>query len=145
MPTSQPRRLKRPFPQAKSARSPFASDPDFADGSPASNKFQFVPIVQWGSIRIRGQISGGAGVIGVEFARPAREIDPDQLPAISTELVYTVDQPAINGTAWVDGVEFSLEITAVEHQGENWLKLHLNPAGTSSIDFLDVSGVNLGL
>lgn len=145
MALAKPRRLKRPYPEAKSARSPFQSDPVFVDGTPASNKVSFIPVVQWSSIRIRGRISTGAGSMAFEFARPARELDPAALPGASDELVYGVDQPAINPTAWVAGVEFSLEITAAEHQGENWLKITLNPAAAAAIDFFDVSGVNLGL
>ncbi len=142
MPSESPRRLKRPFPQPKSARSPFDSDPNFPSGDPEDTKVSFVPIVAWGSIRIRGQITGAAGVIGLQFARPARQKDPGDLP---NALIYGVDQPAVDATAWVDGAEFSLEITAAEHQGENWLKITLNPAGAAGIDFLDISGVNLGL
>ena len=142
MSDESPRRLKRPFPQAKSARSPFDSDPNFADGTDDSTKVTFVPIVQWGGIRIRGQITGAAGAIGLEFVRPARQKDPGDLP---NALVYGVDQPAVDGTAWVDGAEFSLDITEAEHQGENWLKVTLNPADAADIDFFDISGVNLGL
>ncbi len=143
----KPTRLNRPFPKPKSARTPFEpNDTNFPDGTDASNKVVFVPIVQWGSIRIRGQITGAAGAIGLEFARPAREIDPASLPAgPAVAFVYGVDQPAADGTAWVDGAEFSLEISEAEHQGENWLKITLNPADASDIDFFDVSGVNLGL
>ncbi len=141
MSNESPRRLKRPFPKAKSARSPFESEPNFPSGDPEDTKVTFVPIVQWGSIRIRGQITGAAGAIGLAFVRPARQKDPGSLP---DALVYGVDQPAVDGTAWVDGAEFSLEITAAEHQGENWLKITLNPAGAADIDFFDISGVNLG-
>lgn len=142
MANEKPRRLKRPFPQAKSARSPFESDPEFIDGTAASTKVTFVPIVQWGAIRIRGLIDSAAGVIGLEFVRPARQKDVDDIP---NALVYGMAQPAADGTAWVDGVEFSLDITAAEHIGENWLKITLNPADGSDIIFFDVSGVNLGL
>ncbi len=144
MAKEKPTRLNRPYPEAKSARSPFEpNDTNFVDVSDI--KVVFVPIVQWGSIRIRGQITGAAGAIGLEFARPARELDPAALPGASEAFVYTVDQPAADGTAWVDGVEFSLEISAAEHQGENWLKVTLDPAAGADIDFFDVSGVNLGL
>ena len=146
MAQEKPTRLKLPSPDARSARSPFEpNDTVFADGTPASDKVVFVPIVQWGQMRIRGRITGAAGVMGFEFARPNRAIDPALLPGASEAFVYTVDQPAINGTAWVDGVEFSLEITATEHQGENWLKITLNPAAAAVIDLLDISGELLGL
>ncbi len=79
------------------------------------------------------------------FARPARQLDPGDLPGESNAFVYGVDQPGIDGTAWADGVEFSLEISEAEHQGENWLKILLDPAGAADIAFFDVSGVNLGL
>ena len=138
----RPTRLKRPFPQPKSARSVFDSDPNFPSGDPGDTKVEFVPIIAWGSIRIRGRITGAAGAIGLEFVRPARQKDPADLP---NALVYGVDQPGVDGTAWVDGAEFSLEITAAEHQGENWLKVTLNPADAADIDFFDISGVNLGL
>ncbi len=145
MPLEKPTRLKIPSPDARSARSPFEpEDTNFADGTAASDKVVFVPVVQWGQIRIRGRITGAAGVMGFEFARPNRALDPAALPGASVAFVYTVDQPAIDGTAWVDGVEFSLEITAAEHQGENWLKITLNPAAAADIDFLDVSGELLG-
>jgi len=101
----------------------------------------FVPIVQWSSIRVRGRIDGAAGVLGFEFARPNRAGIPG---AETAPFVYTVDQPAIDATAWVDGVEFSLEISAAEHQGENWLKITLDPADGSDVDFFDISGVLLG-
>ena len=138
----RPTRLKRPFPQPKSARSVFEQDANFPDGTDASTKVEFVPIIAWGAIRIRGQITGAAGAIGLEFVRPARQKDPGDLP---NALVYGVDQPAVDGTAWVDGAEFSLDITEAEHQGENWLKVTLNPADAADIDFFDISGVNLGL
>lgn len=140
MADEQPRRLKRPYPEAKSARSPFGEALNFVDTNQI--EVRFVPIVQWGAIRIRGLIDGAAGVMGFEFARPARQKDVDNLP---DALVYGVDQPGIDGTAWVDGVEFSLEIPASEHIGENWLKITLNPADGSDIVFFDISGENLGL
>lgn len=145
MALEKPHRLKRPFPKAKSARSPFEpSDTNFPDGTDASTKVLFVPIVQWGAIRIRGQITGAAGAMDFEFARPARELDPAALPGEAEALIYGAAQPAISPTAWVDGVEFSLDITAAEHVGENWLKVTLNPAAGADIDFFDISGVNLG-
>ena len=102
----------------------------------------FVPIVQWSSIRVRLRITGSAGTIGLEFARPAREKGPN---TDGTAFVYTVDQPAVDATAWVDGVELSLEISAAEHQGENWLKVTLSPTDDGAIlDFFDISGVNVG-
>ncbi|MCK5653190.1 MAG: hypothetical protein KAJ42_17515 [Gemmatimonadetes bacterium] len=144
MPLEKPTRLKRPFPEAKAARSPFEpADTNFVDVSDI--KVVFVPIVQWSSIRIRGQITGAAGSMGFAFARPNRALDPAQLPGASNAFVYTVDQPAIDATAWVDGAEFSLEISEAEHQGENWLRITLDPAAGADIDFFDVSGVNLGL
>ena len=146
MPLEKPTRLKLPSPDARSARSPFEpEDTVFADGTPASTKVVFVPIVQWSQIRIRGRITGAAGAMGFEFARPNRALDPAQLPGASVAFVYGVDQPSIDGSPWVDGVEFSLEITAAQHQGENWLKITLDPAGAAVIDFLDVSGELLGL
>ncbi len=107
----------------------------------ADFKEVFVPIVQWGQIRIRGRIDGDTGVLGFEFVRPNRA----GIPGAETEpFVYTVDQPAIDGTAWADGVEFSLEITAAEHQGENWLRILIDPDGGSDVDFFDISGELLG-
>ncbi len=146
MAKERPHRLLLPSPDARSARSPFEpEDTNFPDGTDASTKVVFVPIVQWSQIRIRGRISGAAGVMGFEFARPNRALDPAALPGASEAFVYTVDQPGIDGTAWVDGAEFSLEITASQHRGENWLKITLNPAAGADIDFFDVSGELLGL
>lgn len=139
MPAEKPARLKRPFPKAKSARSPFGEELNFVDGNQI--EVRFIPIVQWGAIRIRGLIDGAAGSMAFEFARPARQKDVDNLP---DALVYGAGQPAIDPTAWVDGVEFVLDITAAEHVGENWLKITLDPADGSDIIFFDVSGVNLG-
>lgn len=102
----------------------------------------FVPVVQWSSIRTRLRITGSAGTIGLEFARPARQKPPN---TDGTAFVYTEDQPAADGTAWVDGTELSLEITAAEHQGENWLKVTLSPTDDGAVlDFFDISGVNIG-
>jgi len=140
MSNEQPRRLRLPSPDARVARTPF---PDELDIPGAETAVRFVPIVQWSSIRIRGRIDSDSGVLGFEFARPARQ----GIPGAETEaFVYTVDQPAIDGTAWADGVEFSLEITASEHQGENWLKITLDPDGGGGVevDFFDISGVLLG-
>ena len=95
-------------------------------------------------MRIRGRITGDDGFIGVQFARPNRALDPAALPGASEAFVYTVDQPAINGTMWSNATEFSLEITAAEHQGENWLKISLDPDDASVIDFFDISGELLG-
>lgn len=145
MAQEKPTRLTLPSPDARVARSPFEpEDTNFPDGTDASTKVVFVPIVQWSQMRIRGRITGAAGAIGVEFARPNRAKDPAALPGAAVAFVYTVDQPAIDGTAWVDGAEFSLEITAAEHQGENWLKITLNPAAAADIDFFDISGELLG-
>ncbi|MCK5652041.1 MAG: hypothetical protein KAJ42_11715 [Gemmatimonadetes bacterium] len=145
MAKEKPFRLLLPSPDARVARSPFEpEDTNFPDGTDASTKVVFVPIVQWGQMRIRGRITGAAGVMGFEFARPNRALDPAALPGASEAFVYTVGQPGIDGTAWVDGVEFSLEISAGAHQGENWLKITLNPAAAADIDFFDVSGELLG-
>jgi hypothetical protein len=81
-------------------------------------------------------------VVGVEFARPAREIAPGSPP---DSFVYTVAQPAVNGTAWVDGVELALDITGAEKHGENWLKISLTAAGACVVDFIDISGDLHGL
>lgn len=98
----------------------------------------FIPVVQWSSMRIRLRVTGSAGVINAEFARPAGEKEPN---TDGTAFVYTEDIPAIDGTAWVDGVELSLEITDVEHQGENWLKLSLTSDSEAGVvDFGDISG-----
>ncbi len=134
-----PLRLNRPFPKAKSAKTPFGEALNFVDGNQI--EVRFIPIVQWGAIRIRGRIDSDAGVIGLEFARPSRQKDVDDLP---NALVYGAGQPAVNGFAWVDDVEFVLDITAAEHVGENWLKITLDPAGGADIVFFDVSGENLG-
>ncbi len=102
----------------------------------------FVPIVQWGKIRIRLQVTGADGTLGVEFCRPAR----NKVASTGLALVYGEDQPAIDASAFVDGVELSLEITDTEHQGENWLKLTLSATDDGAVlDFLDISGELLGL
>ena len=146
MPKDTPHRLILPSPDARSARSPFEGlDPNFASGASEETKRVHIPIVQWGQIRIRGQITGGIGAMGISFPRPARQSDG---PPVF--FVYSMAQPAINNTAWADGVEFSLLITAAEHVGENWLRIALNPSGGGGgpaqvLDFLDVSGTLLGL
>ena len=142
MPLEQPHRLKIPSPDARVARTPFPDGEVFADASDI--KVTFVPIVQWGDMRIRGKIDGAAGTVGLEFARPKRQLDPALLPGASEAFVYTVDQPGADGTAWVSTIEFFLDITAAEHAGENWLKITLDPAGGAVIDFFDISGTLLG-
>jgi hypothetical protein len=88
------------------------------------------------------RITGSDGVLGVEFARPARDKEPN---TDGLAFVYTVDQPDTNGLGWTDGSEISVEITAAEHQGENWLKITLSPTDDGAVlDFFDISGVNLG-
>ena len=138
MAEDKPTRLKIPSPDARSARSPFP-DGFVLAVSPAVDRF--VPVVQWGSMRIRLRITGAAGILGFAWARPARQHAPNPP---QTAFVYTVDGPAINGGAWVDGVELSLEITDVEHQGENWLRIRLDAAGDCAVDFCDISGELFG-
>jgi len=102
----------------------------------------FVPIISWSSMRIRIRISGADGALGVAFARPTRDVAPG---TGVNAFVYTVDLPAINATVLADGVEQSLEISATEHQGENWLKISLTVDNSDAVvDFLDISGVLLG-
>ncbi len=138
MPTGSPRRLILPSPDARSARTPF---PDELSIEPAEPAIVFVPVVQWGQIRVRGRIDSDGGTVNLQFARPNRA----GIPGVETEpFVYTVDQPAADGFSWLDGVEFSLEITAAEHQGENWLKITLTPDSGVDVDFLDISGELLG-
>lgn len=113
-----------------------------AGGVDPGDVASFVPIVQWSSIRIRMRITGSGGSIGLEFARPARQKKPN---TSGLAFVYTVDQPSVDGTSWVDGTELSLEITAAEHQGENWMKVTLSPTDDGAVlDFFDISGVNIG-
>ena len=142
MPLEKPFRLKIPSPDARVARTPFPDGEVFADA--ADIKVVFVPIVQWSDMRIRGEITGAGGAVGLEFARPKRQLDPALLPGASEAFVYGLDQPAADGTAWFSGVEFFLDITAAEHVGENWLKLTLDPAGAATLLFLDISGTLLG-
>ncbi len=152
MPNELPHRLAYPSPDARVARSPFeGGDTNFPNGSSEFTKRVHVPVVQWGAIRIRGRITGGAGTVGILFARPRIQLDPAFLPDTERSFTYTsATQPAVQTTPWVDGVEFSVEITADEHVGENWLRIQLNPSGggggpSQDIDFLDVSGELLGL
>jgi len=114
----------------------------------------FVPIVQWGSMRIRARITGDFGEIRTQFVRPARNKNPlgEPFPALDpqaddTAFFYELDQPAIDATFLTGGSEVSVEIPATEHIGENWLKLSVStrdPAITV-LDFCDISGVLLGL
>ena len=120
------------------------------NGADPDSEVTFVPIVQWGQMRIRARLDAaigtGAGTLGTLFARPNRALDPALLPGASEAFVYTVDQPAIDGSALADGAEVSLEITATEHQGENWLKLDVAVTNSSmEITFLDIGGELLGL
>jgi hypothetical protein len=110
-------------------------DPDAA--------IQFVPIVQWGQMRVRVRLDGADGGLTLQFARPAR----NKVASTGLAEIYTVDQPAVVGpTALVDGVEQSLEITAAEHIGENWLKMSVDSeASNAVIGILDISGELLGL
>jgi len=115
------------------------------DGADPDDEVRFVPIVQWSQMRIRVRLTGGSGVLGVNFARPNRALDPALLPGAAEAFVYTVDVPAIDGTVLVDGVEQALEISAAEHQGENWLRVTLGSfTNGGALDFLDISGELLG-
>ena len=151
MPNELPHRLVYPSPDARVARSPFGGgDTNFVNGSSEFTKRVHVPVVQWGAIRIRGRITGGDGTVQILFARPKIQLNPAFLPDTERSFIYPTDQPAVQTTFWTDGVEFSATITAAEHVGENWLRIQLNPSGGSGgpsqdIDFLDVSGVLLGL
>lgn len=134
-----PFRLLLPSPDARVARTPV---PDGTVINTADPFIVLIPIVQWSSIRIRGQISAQAGTVNAEFVRPARNPDPSDPTQAH---VYGSDQPAVDGTAWLAGTEFTLEITATEHQGENWLKVTLTPdVDGATVDFFDISGVLLG-
>ena len=114
----------------------------------------FVPIVQWGSMRIRARITGDFGEIRTQFVRPARNKNPLGEPLLvvdpqadDTAFFYELDQPAVDATFLTGGVEVSVEIPDTEHIGENWLKLSVStrdPAATV-LDFCDISGVLLGL
>ena len=143
-----PHRLTLPSPDARSARSPFeGGDTNFPSGASEFTKRVSIPIVQWGQIRIRGRITGGGGSMQFQFVRPARQ---RASPGSTFARIYGFAQPAIATSAWADGVEFSLLITAAEHVGENWLRIALNPSGGGGgpaqvLDFLDVSGTLLGL
>jgi hypothetical protein len=139
MALEKPNRLMLPSPDARVARTPVPDGEVLLVATPFE---VFIPVVQWSSIRIRGRINTQAGAIGVQFVRPARNPDP---ASPNNAFVYTADQPAINATAWVAGTEFSLEVSAVEHQGENWLKITLTPSVDGAVvAFFDVSGVLLG-
>jgi hypothetical protein len=114
----------------------------------------FVPIVQWGSIRIRAQVTGGFGELKAQFVRPARNRPPLGEPLVVVDpqgddkaFFYSLDQPAIDATFLGNGTEVSLEIPASEHIGENWLKLSVstNDPDNTVLDFCDISGVLLGL
>ena len=144
MPLEQPFRLKLPSPDARVARSPFPDGLVFEAAEGGETHVVFVPIVQWSNIRIRGRVNGTGGVMGREFDRPNRALDPALLQGASEAFVYTVDQPADDGTAWFAGTDFVLEITAAEHQGENWLKITLDSSGGGDLVYLDISGTLLG-
>ena len=114
----------------------------------------FIPIVQWGSIRIRVQQTGEFGELKAQFVRPARNRNPlgEPFPAFDPQgdglaFFYELDQPTIDATFLSNGVEESLEIPASEHIGENWLKLSVSTRrpDLSVLDFCDISGVLLGL
>ena len=135
----KPTRLKLPKALTRSARQILADGFVIPDATPI---VRFVPVVQWHQMRIRFRITGAAGVIGVEFARPHREIAPGSPP---DSFAYAAGQPAIDGTAWVTAVEQALQITGLEHHGENWLMVTLTAAGACVVDFLDISGDLHGL
>lgn len=141
--SSLPYRLRVPTPKARVARQVVPDATVLTDAGGAV--LVRVPIWAWSSIRIRGRITGNTGTLGFQFARPKSERNPDQATSIAP-FVYTADQPAIDATAWVSGTEFSLEISATEHQGENWLLVTLTKtAGAdATVDFLDISGVPIG-
>ena len=114
----------------------------------------FVPIIQWQGIRIRVQQTGDFGELRAQFVRPAREKGPLGEPLVALDpqaddkaFFYTLGQPAINETFLGNGTEESVEITASEHQGENWLKLSVSTRDPdlSVLNFCDVSGVLVGL
>ena len=114
----------------------------------------FVPIVQWGSIRIRVQQTGDFGELKAQFVRPARNRPPlgESLLVVDPQaddraFFYELDQPAIDATFLGNGTELSLEIPASEHIGENWLKLSVSTRrpDIAVLNFCDISGVLLGL
>jgi hypothetical protein len=134
MSNEKPPRLKLPQALASSAKNVLADGFVIPDTTPI---IRFAPIVQWRQMRLRLRITGAAGVVGFEFARPHREIAPGSPPAA---FVYTAAQPAIDATAWVDGVELSLDVSAAEHHGENWVKITLTAAAACVVDFIDIMG-----
>ncbi len=114
----------------------------------------FVPIIQWGGIRIRVQQTGDFGELKAQFVRPAREKAPLGQPAPAFDpqaddkaFFYTLGQPAIDATFLGNGTEVSVEITASEHQGENWLKVSVSTRrpDLAVLDFCDINGVLVGL
>lgn len=114
----------------------------------------FVPIVQWGSIRIRVKQTGDFGELKAQFVRPARNKNPLGEPLLVVDpqaddkaFFYELDQPAIDATFLGNGTEVSVEIPASEHIGENWLKLSVSTRrpDLAVLDFCDISGVLLGL
>ena len=143
----KPYRLHRPHPEARAAIALFGKE-EGQSFNTTEPLITLVPIVQWSSIRIRVRVSAQAATLNVAFARPNREAEPRATPATDSKLdafLYTADQPAIDGTALVAATEQSLEITAAEHQGENWLRVEIVPSVNGMVlDFCDISGVLLG-
>jgi len=139
----KPYRLKLPSPRARVAiGDAVAPQGPFNIADPI---VMWVPIATWAEVRIRGLVTGQAGTVGLEFGRPARQLDAADVVTPKLEYIYTVGQPAADGTAWVAGTEFVLNITATEHIGENWLKVTLTATvNGATLVFLDVSGVMLG-
>jgi hypothetical protein len=135
----KPTRLALPKAYARSARTILADGFAIPDTTPI---IRFVPVVQWHQMRLRLEITGDVGVVGVKFARPNRAIAPGSPP---DAFLYTAGQPAVDGTAWVSGVELALDVTGVEHHGENWLAIILTAAGACVVDFIDISGDLHGL
>jgi hypothetical protein len=135
----KPTRLKLPKARVSSAKNAIPDGFVIPDTTPI---VRFIPVVQWHQFRLRLRITGAAGVVGIEYARPHREIAPGSPP---DSFVYATGQPAVDGTAWVDGVELALSITGLEHHGENWIRLTLTAAGACVVDFCDVSGDLHGL
>jgi hypothetical protein len=134
MSNEKPPRLKLPQALASSAKSILPDGFVIPDITPI---VRWVPVVQWHQMRLRLEITGDIGVVGFKFGRPNRAIAPGSPP---DGFVYTVDQPAIDGTAWASGVELGLEVTGLEHHGENWVKIILTAAGACVVDFIDISG-----